>query len=93
MANLIRVSIKNRKKTFVNEDALSVTSYNQKGVFDILPFHANFITLINKLLTVRTNSHEYMLQFSEGVLMVQNDVVNIFISDLEPYFESKKITM
>lgn len=91
MSNNLKVSVKNRKKTFIQDEAFSVTSYNQKGIFDILPFHANFITLVNKLLTVKTSTKEYLLQFTEGVLLVQNDTVNIYISDLEPYFEIKDL--
>lgn len=91
MSSNLKVSVKNRKKTFIQDEAFSVTSYNQKGIFDILPFHANFITLVNKLLTVKTFTKEYLLQFTEGVLLVQNDTVNIYISDLEPYFETKDL--
>lgn len=91
MDNLVKINVKNRKKTFVNEEALFVTSYNEKGIFDILPFHANFISLIKKVLTIKTLTKEYTLQFSEGVLMVQNDYVNVYIADLDPYFEVKKL--
>jgi F0F1-type ATP synthase epsilon subunit len=91
MSNLIKVVVKNRKKTFINEDALSVTSYNDKGIFDILPFHSNFISLITKMLTIKSLTKVHTFQFSEGVLMVQNDMVNIYIADLSPYFETAKL--
>ena len=91
MEKLVKVTVKNRKRTFVNDDALFVTSYNDKGIFDILPYHSNFISLITKMLRVKTFTKEYSLQFNEGVLMVQNDFVNIFISDLDPYFEFKSL--
>ena len=42
----ISVSIKNKKEQLFLGDAMSITSKNERGVFDILPYHVNFITLI-----------------------------------------------
>lgn len=92
MSTTLHVVIKNRKKTFLDEDALSVTSFNDKGVFDILPYHENFISLIKKMVTVRTPVRVVQLQFESAVLSVSNDLVNVFVSDLDPYFEDTKKT-
>ncbi len=92
MSTTLHVVIKNRKKTFFDEDALSVTSFNDKGVFDILPYHENFISLVKKMVTVRTSVRVVQLQFESAVLSVSNDLVNVFVSDLDPYFEEIKKT-
>ncbi len=92
MSTTLHIVIKNRKKTFLDEDALSVTSFNDKGVFDILPYHENFISLIKKMVTVHTPVRIVQLQFESAVLSVSNDLVNVFVSDLDPYFEEIKKT-
>ncbi len=88
---VLQVVVKNRKKTFVNEDAYALTSYNEKGLFDILPYHENFISLISKMLKIKTLTKDVTMQFDSAVLLVQNDFVHVFISDLEPYFEDSLV--
>lgn len=85
--HVLKVIVKNRKRTFVNSDAYSLTSNNQKGVFDVLPYHENFISLISKMLHIKTLTKEITMQFDSAVLLVQNDFVHVFVSDLDPYFE------
>lgn len=48
MANALKVKILSPTQTIYDGEALSVSSTNSTGKFDILPFHANFITLIQK---------------------------------------------
>ncbi|MEN9388948.1 MAG: hypothetical protein RLY61_32 [Candidatus Parcubacteria bacterium] len=90
--HLLQIVVKNRKKTFVNGDAYALTSYNEKGLFDILPYHENFISLISKMLAIKTLTKDITMQFESAVLLVQNDFVHVFISDLEPYYEDKPST-
>lgn len=60
--------------------ALSVTTENQLGKFDILPQHANFVTQIFKSLTIVTiDKKEHSYKFERGVLEVSTDLVRIFI--------------
>jgi len=56
MANLtLNVRIISPKEDLFNGTALSVSSENSSGKFDILPQHANFITLIqNSPIVIRT---------------------------------------
>lgn len=46
--DLLKVKILSPTQTIFDGEALSVSSVNTDGTFDILPFHANFITLIKK---------------------------------------------
>lgn len=60
--------------------AVSVSSENKVGEFDILPEHANFITLIFNDLTIHTASDEKKnYEFSRGVLEVAEGEVKIFL--------------
>lgn len=60
--------------------ALSVTSKNVDGPFDVLPMHANFVTLIRgepitiKLQDGTENKHS----FKYAVMYVQDNIVKIY---------------
>lgn len=60
--------------------ARSVTSENSLGPFDILPKHANLISLIKKQIIVRTREgKEIKYRFSNGVLEVNENKVKVFL--------------
>lgn len=59
--------------------ALTVSSKNSKGPFDILPYHTNFITYMeNASIRINTGSAVREFAFSQAVLHVQNDVVHVY---------------
>jgi len=61
-------------------EAEAVSSQNKVGKFDILPEHANFITLIFEKLTIHTpDKKNTVYQFEKGVLEVSEDKVNVFL--------------
>lgn len=68
-------------KTFLNEEAYSITAENDTGTFDILPRHHNFITLLNECeLLVQTGRGELRIQISGGVMHVKADRIVIFLN-------------
>ncbi len=61
--------------------AVSVSSKNSVGPFDILPEHANFITMIqNELITVRTPNKERTFNYKYAVLSVYGGDVTIYVN-------------
>lgn len=46
--NVLNVKIMSPTQTIFEGQAFSVSSKNSTGAFDILPFHANFITMVQK---------------------------------------------
>ncbi len=69
-----------QKKRGFQGKALSVSSKNKLGKFDILPYHANFITLIFDFLIVRTSDRkEIEFRFKRGVLEVYENKVKVFL--------------
>lgn len=77
---LLRVNIRSRNKTFYNGPAYSVTSINEIGNFDVLPQHANFVTLVMKSIVVDKGLNtEIEIPIDKGVLYVQNDAVDGYI--------------
>lgn len=58
----------------------SVSSYNDKGLFDILPLHSNFISLIKDNLMIHERSgSKKEFKLKNGVLKVVANEVSIFL--------------
>ena len=66
------------KESF-QEKAKAVSSANRLGNFDILPGHANFITLIFNNLVIHTSEKKIDFQFERGVLEASEDKVKVFL--------------
>ncbi len=76
----VYVKIRSRTKTFFEGNAKSVTSINQTGVFDILPMHANFITLIKDYVLVNKGlPTEKKVQIKSAVLSVIGTKVDVYV--------------
>lgn len=68
------------KKEGFKGKAISVSSKNKLGQFDILPEHINLITLIFENLTIQTDNKKTInYQFERGILEVSENIVNIFL--------------
>ncbi|MBC7074215.1 hypothetical protein H5T58_02400 [Candidatus Parcubacteria bacterium] len=68
------------REVFFEGDAVSVSSQNRLGNFDVLPRHANFITLIfNKLTVTLPDGKILNYEFKRGVLEVRKNEVKIFL--------------
>jgi len=58
----------------------AITSQNEVGTFDVLPNHANFISLIkNYLILHLPQNTQKEFKFTQGVIEVKNNTVNVFI--------------
>ena len=76
----ITVSIRSRKELLFSGLASSVTSKNDSGIFDILPFHINFITLIYDFIIIDRNlDSEKTFDIENGILCVLENKIDIHI--------------
>ncbi|MBU0649895.1 hypothetical protein KJ605_00365 [Patescibacteria group bacterium] len=76
----ITVSIKSPRKSFYEGTCFSVSSTNDKGNFDILPQHANFVTVVKKEIVVRKTPKEAKkIVIGSGILVAKENVVNVFL--------------
>lgn len=58
----------------------SVSSTNEKGPFDILPMHENFVTVAKgNLVAVDENSKQLNFALENAVLEVSNNIVKVFV--------------
>ena len=77
----INVVIRNRNTVLFHDKISSVTSYNDKGVFDILPEHENFISLIKNSVIIHKNKNEtHEIKINNGVVRVYNNNVFFYVN-------------
>lgn len=76
----ISVLVRNNDGVLYDGKALSISSINDYGTFDILPRHANFICLIHeKLVIVISKDEKKEMDVDTGVLRVYDNIVDIFL--------------
>lgn len=74
------VKITNPEGLVYGGNAISLSSTNDTGPFDVLYLHTNFITIIKEKLTLRVSdgtTKEYKLD--TGILRTMGDVVDIYL--------------
>ena len=79
-AETLTVTITSPDEQIWQGTAMSVSSENSDGPFDILPQHANFVTMVReKSITVRTVSEgEKVFSYKNAVMSVSQNKVNIY---------------
>ena len=76
----LTVSIKSKNKNLYEGSVTTLTSKNDRGVFDILSFHTNFITLIREYIIIDKGlPTEKGFNFEKGVLYVLSNKVEIYV--------------
>lgn len=79
-SNTLKVKILSPIQTIFDGEALSVSSTNSTGNFDILPFHANFITLVQKnpiILRVKSDKEKNNLSEKTFKGLFDRDVTEV----------------
>ena len=77
---LISATIKSKEKTLYEGIVKTVTSKNERGVFDVLPFHTNFITLIKDYVVFnKGQKDEQKFDMEKGILYVMSNEVNVYV--------------
>lgn len=80
MNNTISISIRNKQGSLFDAVVKAVSSYNDKGIFDILPEHENFISLIKEKIIIHKNNKEKQeIKIDSGVLRVYKNKVEIYV--------------
>ncbi|OGZ54289.1 MAG: hypothetical protein A3H64_02215 [Candidatus Ryanbacteria bacterium RIFCSPLOWO2_02_FULL_45_11c] len=76
----LTVIVRGRNVEYYNGKAKAVSSTNNKGVFDILPRHTHFISLIQNGITIhKTDASTQDIKFSNAILKVKDDIVEVYI--------------
>lgn len=75
----IHVTIKDKTRTYFEGDIFAISSYNDKGLFDILPFHENFISLIKDKIILHDKGMQKEMKINNGLLKINGNKVNIYL--------------
>lgn len=80
MKDLLTVTVMTPKQILYQGPALAVSSKNSEGKFDILAFHANFISIIeNELITVLTDKKEQIeFKFAQAIIVNSDNKLTVF---------------
>jgi len=74
------LTVRNREQVLINEEVKSLSSFNDKGVFDVLPEHTNFISLIHRFLAVRRlNGETLQIRLENGIMRVYREKIDVFL--------------
>lgn len=77
---LISVSVKEPEKTVFDGFATSVTSISNRGKFDVLAYHANFIALIQETIVLgQEGKPSVKIPIKTGVMKVRQNSVKIIL--------------
>lgn len=78
-----RVYIRNREGILLQEEIKTLSSSNEKGPFDILGEHENFISIIKDFLVVRKkDGTKQEIKIDSGVIKVYTNEVWVYIGIL-----------
>jgi F0F1-type ATP synthase epsilon subunit len=77
---LLQVQVRTRQGLVFDGSLASVSSVNSMGPFDVLPQHANFISMISKKLTLRrSDGRTDEMEMEDGVMIVEENKVRVFL--------------
>ncbi len=80
MDNKFHLKVVSREGVIFDEEVISITSYNDLGKFDVLGLHANFISLVNKGLTISDlKSKQKEIKFDNALLKVRENNVEVYV--------------
>jgi F0F1-type ATP synthase epsilon subunit len=74
------IYMRSRNEEYFRGEATSLTSVNETGEFDILSYHANFITMVKDFVIIDKGLEtENKIEIESGVLSVLGDKIDIYV--------------
>lgn len=78
--NLLKVTVKDPERTAFEGNAKAISSFNTTGPFDILPYHANFISIIKDTVIIhKEDGSQEKIALQEGIVKAHEDTIHILI--------------
>lgn len=76
----IHVMVRNRRQLLFDDTVKAVTSVNDTGIFDILPEHSNFISVLKEYIKIhKMDGTEQVIPLRNGVIKVKDSGVKCYI--------------
>lgn len=77
---LLKLKVRTPEKLIYEGEAKAVSSVNERGPFDVLSAHQNFITIIRERLVIYDNNGEKQdIPVQRGIMRVHENEVTIFL--------------
>lgn len=74
------ITIRNSESLLYEGAIKAITSFNEKGKFDIIPMHTNFISIIQSKLSIyQMDGKIAEITFDNGILKVKGNKVSVFL--------------
>jgi F0F1-type ATP synthase epsilon subunit len=84
VSNLLHVFVMTGDSVIYDDKAASVSSRNERGRFDILPLHTNFISIIKEFVLIKQNPDlNKQIVIKNGIMRVFENNVQIFVGSGE----------
>ncbi len=78
--SILTVIVREKNKTLFNGSAKSITSTNEKGRFDILPMHTNFVSIVHEVLElIKPDNSIHKIPIQRGILRIKENNVEVYI--------------
>ncbi len=80
-SNTIALTIMSPFEIIWKGDAFSISASNSEGVFDVLPDHARFVTLVDEkeVVVAGQNGETKTFFFSNAVLFFHDNIARMYI--------------
>lgn len=77
---LISVKVYDRTGVVFDGDVRGMSGYNAKGLFDVLPVHSNFISVLRKKLILhKTDGSKQEINVDSGVIRILTGKAEAYI--------------
>lgn len=74
------LTVKSRDGTVFSGTVKTVTSNNEKGRFDVLSYHANFISLVKDYIEyIGNDNKKNKIPIRDAVMQVNDNVVDVYM--------------
>lgn len=76
----ISVTVKTPEQILFEGQAVAITSVNKDGVFDVIPYHTNFISIISQYVIIqKTKNDKITIPIQGGIMKVYGNLIHIFL--------------
>jgi F0F1-type ATP synthase epsilon subunit len=80
LQNILKVQVVHGDKVLYDGEALSLSSRNEKGRFDVLPFHTNYISLRKDFVLINEiGNKQNQIVIKTGIMRVYENNIQIFL--------------
>lgn len=77
----ITIKIKSSEAVIFEGEAQSLSSINEQGAFDILPYHGNFFSIIKEKVTINDEKNKKIeiIIKDNGIMRVVENKISVFL--------------